>query len=168
MVNGVWCIADLEYEPSEDKHSSPWILDTMKPIQLSSFDMNHYLQQREKFTTEEWTDLLMQSIGFNLEHFCKRNKLLQLARLIPFCERNYNLIELGPKGTGKSHIYSEFSPHGMLLSGGEVTVPKLFVNNSKWRTHAQYNKMSAENRKRKYAKNQKRVGFDKRNSSEVG
>lgn len=59
-----------------------------------------------------------------------RNKLMQLVRLIPFCERNYNLMELGPKGTGKSHIYSEFSPHGILISGGEVTVPKLFVNNS--------------------------------------
>ncbi|MGB4405565.1 MAG: BREX system Lon protease-like protein BrxL, partial [Sphaerochaeta sp.] len=133
LVNGVWCIADLEYEPSEDKHSSPWILDAIKPIQLSSFDMDQYLQQREKFTAEEWTDLLMQSIGFNPEHFSKRSKLVQLARLIPFCERNYNLIELGPKGTGKSHIYSEFSPHGMLLSGGEVTVAKLFVNNSNGR-----------------------------------
>ncbi len=130
LVNGVWCIADLEYEPSEDKKVSPWILDMLKPIQLSSFDMDFYLQQRQKFSSEEWTDLLMQSIGFNPEHFSKRSKLLQLARLIPFCERNYNLIELGPKGTGKSHIYSEFSPHGMLLSGGEVTVPKLFVNNS--------------------------------------
>ena len=130
LVNGVWCIADLEYEPSEDKKVSPWILDMLKPIQLSSFDMDFYLQQRQKFSSEEWTDLLMQSIGFNPEHFSKRSKLFQLARLIPFCERNYNLIELGPKGTGKSHIYSEFSPHGMLLSGGEVTVPKLFVNNS--------------------------------------
>ena len=72
----------------------------------------------------------MQSIGFNPEMFGKRSKLTQLVRLIPFCERNYNLIELGPKGTGKSHIYSEFSPHGILISGGEVTVPKLFVNNS--------------------------------------
>ena len=133
LVNGVWCIADLEYEPSEDKKVSPWILDTLKPIQLSSFDMNLYLEQRKKFSSEEWMDLLMQSIGFNPEHFSNRGKLLQLARLIPFCERNYNLIELGPKGTGKSHIYSEFSPHGMLLSGGEVTVPKLFVNNSNGR-----------------------------------
>ena len=69
-------------------------------------------------------------MGFNPQMFGKRNKLSQLVRLIPFCERNYNLIELGPKGTGKSHIFSEFSPHGILVSGGEVTVPKLFVNNS--------------------------------------
>lgn len=72
----------------------------------------------------------MQSIGFNPTLFGRRSKLTQLVRLIPFCERNYNLIELGPKGTGKSYIYSEFSPHGILISGGEVTVPKLFVNNS--------------------------------------
>ena len=69
-------------------------------------------------------------MGFNPEMFGKRNKMLQLLRLVPYVERNYNLIELGPKGTGKSHIFSEFSPHGMLISGGEVTVPKLFVNNS--------------------------------------
>ena len=75
----------------------------------------------------------MQSIGFNPELFGRRGKLIQLVRLIPFVERNYNLVELGPKGTGKSHIFSEFSPHGMLISGGEVTVPKLFVNNSNGR-----------------------------------
>lgn len=74
--------------------------------------------------------MLMQSIGFNPEMFDHRGKLLQLVRLVPFCERNYNLIELGPKGTGKSHIYSEFSPHGILISGGEVTIAKLFVNNA--------------------------------------
>ncbi len=80
-----------------------------------------------------WIDLLMQSIGFDPHFFGRRTKLLQLTRLIPFCERNYNLIELGPKGTGKSHIYSEFSPHGILISGGEVTVAKLFVNNASGR-----------------------------------
>ena len=130
LVNGVWCIATLEYMPSEDSKISPWILESLKPIQLSNFDMELYLEQRKQFTTDEWMDLLMQSIGLNPEHFSKRGKYLQLTRLIPFCERNYNLIELGPKGTGKSHVYSEFSPHGMLLSGGEVTVPKLFVNNN--------------------------------------
>lgn len=130
LVGGVWCIADLEYEFTEDKSSSPWILSTLKPIQLSHFDFDSYVEARKQFTTDEWIDLLVQSIGFNPEMFGKRSKLTQLVRLIPFCERNYNLIELGPKGTGKSHIYSEFSPHGILISGGEVTVPKLFVNNS--------------------------------------
>ena len=130
LVSGVWCIADIEYQFTEDKNASPWILSTLKPIQLSHFDFDGYVEARKQFTTDEWIDLLVQSIGFNPEMFGKRSKLTQLIRLIPFCERNYNLIELGPKGTGKSHIYSEFSPHGILISGGEVTVPKLFVNNS--------------------------------------
>lgn len=130
LVSGVWCIADIEYEFTEDKGASPWILSTIKPIQLSHFDFDSYIEARKQFTTDEWIDLLVQSIGFNPGMFGKRSKLTQLIRLIPYCERNYNLIELGPKGTGKSHIYSEFSPHGILISGGEVTVPKLFVNNS--------------------------------------
>ncbi len=130
LVGGVWCIADVEYEHSEDTKATPWILASIKPIQLSSFDYNAYLEGRKNFSTDEWMDLLIQSMGFNPAMFGKRSKMLQLTRLIPYCERNYNLIELGPKGTGKSHIYSEFSPHGILISGGEVTVPKLFVNNS--------------------------------------
>ncbi|HID26144.1 MAG TPA: BREX system Lon protease-like protein BrxL, partial [Thermoplasmata archaeon] len=130
LVGGVWCIADVEYESSEDKSITPWTLSSLKPIQLSDFDYERYIEARKKFTVDEWIDLLIQSMGFNPEMFGKRNKMLQLTRLIPYCERNYNIIELGPKGTGKSHIYSEFSPHGILISGGEVTVPKLFVNNS--------------------------------------
>jgi ATP-dependent Lon protease len=126
----VWCIADVEYEFTENKNTTPWLLDSLKPIQLSHFDFEGYLALRREFALDEWVDLLMQTIGFNPEKFGKRSKLTQLLRLIPFCERNYNLIELGPKGTGKSHIYSDFSPHGILISGGEVTVPKLFVNNS--------------------------------------
>ena len=130
LVSGVWCIADVEYEFTENKNVSPWLLSTLKPIQLSHFDFEQYVEARKQFTTQEWIDLLIQSIGFNPELFGDRSKLIQLTRLIPFCERNYNFIELGPKGTGKSHIYSEFSPHGILLSGGEVTVAKLFVNNA--------------------------------------
>ncbi|WP_236238646.1 BREX system Lon protease-like protein BrxL [Pseudomonas rhodesiae] len=129
LVGGVWCIADVEYEYTEDKSASSWILASLKPIQISRFDFDGYLEARKQFTTDEWIDLLIQSVGFNPQMFGKRNKLAQLIRLIPFCERNYNLIELGPKGTGKSHVYSEFSPHGILISGGEVTVPKLFVHN---------------------------------------
>ncbi len=130
LVSGVWCIADIEYHFSEERDVSPWILDTIKPIQLSHFDFAAYLAARREFTTNEWIDLLIQSIGFNPEMFGRRGKLLQLVRLIPYCERNYNVIELGPKGTGKSHIFSEFSPHGILISGGEVTAAKLFVNNA--------------------------------------
>ena len=133
LVGGVWCICDIEYFHSDDARVVPWILGSLKPIQMSSFDYEGYLESRLRFNTEEWIDLLIQSIGFNPEMFGRRAKLLQLVRLIPFVERNYNLVELGPKGTGKSHVYSEFSPHGMLISGGEVTVPKLFVNNANGR-----------------------------------
>jgi ATP-dependent Lon protease len=133
LVTGVWCIADVQYEFSDESRVSPWILETIKPIQIAKVDYEQYRDVRQAFTTDEWIDLLMQSIGFRPEAFGRRSKLLQLLRLIPFVERNYNLIELGPKGTGKSHVYSEFSPHGQLISGGEITIPKLFVNNSNGR-----------------------------------
>jgi ATP-dependent Lon protease len=127
---GVWCIVSVSYFLTEDKKVSPWIINNLKPIQLSACDIDEYKQLRKQFVTDEWMDLLLQSIGLNPEEFDRRSKLLQLTRLIPFCENNYNLIELGPKGTGKSHIYSELSPHGILISGGEVTKAKLFVSNS--------------------------------------
>lgn len=133
LVNGVWCICNIKYIYQGHSKAVPWILGSLKPIQLSHFDFDSYIEGRNEFSTDEWIDLLMQSIGFNPEMFTRREKLLHLVRLIPFVERNYNLAELGPKGTGKSHIYSEFSPHGMLISGGEVTVPKLFVNNTNGR-----------------------------------
>ena len=130
LVGGIWCIVDVIYEVPVDPKASPWTIETLKPIQVAKVDFQEFLTARRKFTTEEWMDVLMQSIGFNPEMFTRRGKLLTLIRLIPYCERNYNLIELGPKGTGKSHIYAEFSPHGMLISGAEVSVAKLFVNNS--------------------------------------
>ncbi|MEI7819899.1 MAG: BREX system Lon protease-like protein BrxL [Verrucomicrobiota bacterium] len=130
LVGGIWCITDVTYEVAEDPKASPWQIDTLKPIQVASVDVEEFLKARAQFTTEEWMDVLMQSMGFNPEMFGRRAKLLTLIRLIPYCERNYNLLELGPKGTGKSHIYAEFSPHGMLISGGEVTSAKLFVNNA--------------------------------------
>ena len=130
LVSGVWCLADLEWQTPEGG-AEPYVLNSIKPIQLAQFDYEDFIAKRSKFTTDEWIDFILQSIGFNPEMLSHRNKLLQLVRLIPFCERNYNLVELGPKGTGKSHIYTEFSPHGTLISGGEVSVAKLFVNNSK-------------------------------------
>jgi ATP-dependent Lon protease len=133
LVGGVWCICDIDYFHFDDARVTPWQLGSLKPIQLSNFDFDSYTTSRREFTTDEWIDVLIQSIGFNPELFGRRAKLIQMVRLIPFVERNYNLVELGPKGTGKSHIFSEFSPHGMLISGGEVTVPKLFVNNSNGR-----------------------------------
>jgi ATP-dependent Lon protease len=130
LVGGIWCIADVSYSLPDDPKASPWQIDTLKPIQVSHVDYDEFVKARANFTTEEWMALLMQSIGFNPEAFSRRGILLQLIRLAPYCERNYNLLELGPKGTGKSHIYAEFSPHGILISGSEVTTAKLFVNNA--------------------------------------
>lgn len=130
LSSGVWCILTLAYFSSDENDATPWTIESIKPIQISNADVEEYKEARTKFSTEEWIDCLMQSIGLNPAEFTKRSKLLQLTRLVPFVENNYNLIELGPKGTGKSHIFSELSPHGMLISGGEVSKAKLFVNNS--------------------------------------
>jgi len=130
LSSGVWCILTLAYVSTDEKDSTPWIIENIKPIQVSNINLDEYKEIREHFSKDEWIDILMQSIGLNPDEFTLRSKLLQLARLVPFVENNYNLIELGPKGTGKSHIYSEMSPHGILISGGEVSKAKLFVNNS--------------------------------------
>ena len=129
LVGGIWCIVNVCYEVPDEPKRSPWTIDSLKPIQVAKVDHDEFLEARKKFTTDEWIDVLMQSIGFNPEMFSRRGKLLALMRLIPYCERNYNMIELGPKGTGKSHIYAEFSPHGILVSGSEISAPKLFVSN---------------------------------------
>lgn len=130
LVGGVWCIVDVLYEHSDETNDEPWVIDKLKPIQVSNFDFEEYCSARNEFSLNEWIDVLVQSIGFNSKMLSRRQKFLQLARLIPFCERNFNYIELGPKGTGKSHIFSEFSPHGMIVSGGEISMAKLFVNNA--------------------------------------
>lgn len=130
LGGGVWCILTVGYFASDERGHIPWIIESLKPIQISGVDVDEYKAARANFSKEEWIDLLIQSIGLNPEEFSFRSKLLQIMRLVPFVENNYNLIELGPKGTGKSHIYSELSPHGILISGGEVTKAKLFVNNS--------------------------------------
>ena len=130
LVSGVWCIADLSYFPNEAKNESSFLLNKLKPIQMAHFFLDGYRMGREAFTTEEWIDVIVRSSGLDPEQLGRRSKMFMLARLIPYCERNYNLIELGPKGTGKSHVFSELSPHGILISGGEVTPAKLFVNNS--------------------------------------
>jgi len=133
LSSGVWCIVQLSYLFTEEKGTSPWIIESLKPIQVSSVDLNEYKEARKAFTKEEWIDVLIQSIGLVPEKINFRSKLIQLARLIPFCENNFNLIELGPKGTGKSHLYTELSPHGILVSGGEVSIPNLFINNTSGR-----------------------------------
>lgn len=126
---GVWCILTVGYSHADDI-TMRWIIIDLKPIQIASVNLEEYINLRKQFSTDEWLDLLMHSIGLNPEYFNKRDKLIQLSRLIPHVENNYNFIELGPKGTGKSHIFSELSPHGVLVSGGDVSKARLFVNNT--------------------------------------
>jgi ATP-dependent Lon protease len=126
---GVWSIIEMGYS-HEDGIAVRWVINDLKPIQVSNVDLEEYIELRKEFTSDEWIDLLMHSIGLNPEYFSKRDKFIQLSRLIPHVENNYNFIELGPKGTGKSHIFSELSPHGVLVSGGDVSKARLFVNNT--------------------------------------
>jgi len=126
---GVWCIITMGYSHEEDIKVR-WLIEDVKPIQVSNISVAEYIEARKNFSTDEWIDLLMHSIGLNPEFFNKRGKLIQLSRLITHTENNYNFIELGPKGTGKSHIFSELSPHGVLVSGGDVSKARLFVNNT--------------------------------------
>jgi len=126
---GVWCILTMGYSHAE-MVSVRWIVVDLKPIQVSNVNLKEYKEARKSFTTDQWLDLMMHSIGLNPEYFNKRDKLIQLSRLITHVENNFNFIELGPKGTGKSHIFSELSPHGVLVSGGDVSKARLFVNNT--------------------------------------
>lgn len=126
---GVWSILTMAYS-HEDDINMRWIIADLKPIQVSNVNLEEYIDLRKEFTSDEWLDLLMHSIGLNPESFNKRDKFIQLSRLIPHVENNYNFIELGPKGTGKSHIFSELSPHGVLVSGGDVSKARLFVSNN--------------------------------------
>lgn len=131
LQGGVWCQIDLIYNELEDeKPLRPFYIKGLKPIQVAAFDLNDYLAGRARFSRDEWLDLLVRSIGLEASHYDLRAKLVALTRLIPMVERNYNLIELGPWGTGKSFVYREQSPNAILISGGKVTVPQLFVNNA--------------------------------------
>lgn len=126
---GVWCIVTIGYSHADDI-SMRWLIVDLKPIQVANVNLGEYIDLRKEFSTEEWLDLLMHSIGLDPEYFNRRDKFIQLSRLIPHVENNYNYIELGPKGTGKSHVFSELSPHGVLVSGGDVSKARLFVNNA--------------------------------------
>lgn len=127
--NGVWSIVVVNYLTGDDVRLR-WEIQSLKPIQISNLDIDDYIAQREKFTTDEWIDLLMHTVGLNPEDMNRREKLIVLSRLLPHIENNYNFMELGPKGTGKSHVYQEFSPYSVLVSGGDVTSARLFVKMS--------------------------------------
>ena len=127
--NGVWCIVTIGYLPGEDIKFH-WEIQTLKPIQISNVDINEYISQRNKFTTDEWIDFLIHTVGLNPDKLNRREKFIVLARLMPHIENNFNFMELGPKGTGKSHVFQELSPYGVLVSGGDVTSARLFVKMS--------------------------------------
>ena len=124
--NGVWCIVTIGYISGEDIKVR-WDIQTLKPVQISNVDLQEYIDQRQNFTTDEWIDFLMHTVGLNPEVMNRREKFITLARLLPHVENNFNFIELGPKGTGKSHVFQELSPYGVLVSGGDVTPARLFV-----------------------------------------
>ena len=129
---GVWAQVDLEYRPLEDEEHGgkgrPFYITDIRPIQLASFDFEQYVEGRARFTTEEWMDLVIRSVGLEPSYYDRRLKLLFLTRLVPMAETNYNLIELGPRGTGKSFVYRETSPNSILISGGKTTVAQLFAH----------------------------------------
>ncbi|MCA0757019.1 protease Lon-related BREX system protein BrxL [Paenibacillus sp. N4] len=129
LSGGIWCIVQMEYFYDEaDKNRSPFIIRKLTPIQMPSLDIEEVKAARAHFSDEEWIDLVLRSTGMEPSQFNKRVKWLHLARLIPMIENNYNLCELGPRGTGKSHIYKEISPNSILVSGGQTTVANLFYN----------------------------------------
>jgi ATP-dependent Lon protease len=129
LMGGIWAQVEIRHDYDEEAKGkrSPFWIDSMKPIQLASFDLEEYRQGRTQFSTDEWIDLLIRSIGLEPTHFDRRLKLLFLTRLIPLCEQNFNLIELGPRGTGKSYAFQEISPYVILLTG-PTTVANLFYN----------------------------------------
>jgi len=128
LSDGIWCIITLNYFFDEDEGGSPFRLEELTPIQMPNIDINEIKEHRKSFTKEEWIDLVLRSTGMEPSQFDYRVKWHLLTRLVPLAENNVNLCELGPRGTGKSHIYKEISPNSILISGGQTTVANLFYN----------------------------------------
>lgn len=156
LVGGIWCIVKVEYvgldkeEEQEDfeedifgnqkrkkkikkrksKYDSPFEISSLKPIQMPNLDLDEFLEARSGFTKDEWVKLLLRSVGYEPDELSEKEKLHYLLRFVPFIQKNYNLVELGPRGTGKSHVYSELSPYSILMSSGTTTVSNMFYNMS--------------------------------------
>ena len=132
LGGGIWNIVQLEYFYDEgDKNRNPVTIRKLTPVQMPEIDFEEFKQMRVNFTDEEWIDIILRSTGMEPDKFNERVKWLHLARLIPLVENNYNFCELGPRGTGKSHVYKEISPNSILVSGGQTTVANLFYNMGK-------------------------------------
>jgi len=129
LCGGIWCIVQLDYEyMEEDRNGTPISIRKLTPIQMPHVDMEELKQGRKAFTQDEWMDVLLRSIGMEPDTLTYREKWLLLIRMIPLVENNFNLCELGPRSTGKSHLYKEISPNSILVSGGQTTVANLFYN----------------------------------------
>ena len=155
LIGGIWCIVKIEYiglsgddEEQEDyeedifanqkrkrkvkkkksKYNSPFMISSLKPIQMPNLDLDEIKEARANFTHDEWIDLLLRSAGYEPDELSEKEKLHYLLRFVPFIQKNYNLVELGPRGTGKSHVYSELSPYSILMSSGTTTVSNMFYN----------------------------------------
>jgi ATP-dependent Lon protease len=128
LGGGIWCILQLEYEAGASP--SPFIVSSLKPIQMPNIDMEELFAGRSQFSRDEWIDVMLRSSGLEPTTLSEETKWHLIARMIPLCENNYNCCELGPRSTGKSHIYKEVSPNSILVSGGKTTVANLFYNMS--------------------------------------
>ena len=129
LCGGIWCIVQLDYEyMEEDRNGTPISIRKLTPIQMPHVDIEELKQGRKAFTQDEWMDVLLRSIGMEPDKLTYREKWLLLIRMIPLVENNFNLCELGPRSTGKSHLYKEISPNSILVSGGQTTVANLFYN----------------------------------------
>lgn len=130
LAGGIWCILTLEYLYDENSKDSPFIIVDLKPIQMPETDISDFIQHRQNFSLEEWIDVICRSVGMEPVNLEEKTKWHLVARMIPFVEKNFNICELGPRGTGKSYVYDEISPYSILLSGGQTTVANLFYNMS--------------------------------------
>ena len=157
LIGGIWCIAKIEYvgldngkedEPEyevdifankkvrkkakkkKSRYNSPFEISSLKPIQMPNLDLDDFMRSRSNFTKDEWIDLLLRSAGYEPDELSPKEKMHYLLRFVPFIQKNYNLVELGPRGTGKSHVYSELSPYSILMSSGTTTVSNMFYNMS--------------------------------------
>ncbi|WP_327193608.1 protease Lon-related BREX system protein BrxL [Psychrobacter sp. PL15] len=130
LTGGIWSIITVQYFFEEGQKTSPFSIMNLKPIQMPSMNMDEIFSAREHFTNEQWMDVILRSVGMEPTNLEERVKWHLIARMIPFVENNYNVCELGPRGTGKSHVYKECSPNSLLVSGGQTTVANLFYNMS--------------------------------------
>ncbi|MEM1156102.1 MAG: BREX system Lon protease-like protein BrxL, partial [Pseudomonadota bacterium] len=130
LQGGLWCEVTIAYNEIEDDDYAFYIED-LRPIQLSRFNFEQYCEGREQCSRDEWLDIVLRSVGLEPSKLSHRVKMHFVARLLPLVETNFNFIELGPRGTGKSYFFSEFSPYSTLISGGQATKATLFYNNQR-------------------------------------